>query len=324
MKILASTHSNFPRVGDSREQQRLRRAYASLEKGKMSEDEFNVVQNELIEEVIGIQESSGCDIVTDGMIRWYDHASHIAKNLRGFKINGLLRFFDTNYYYRQPVAGDDIAEGDGGLAEESSFLAAKSNRLKKVILLGPYSLAMMSQNKSSMNFEAFSRRMAELLAAEVKKIASTGIDYVQIEEPAFVRNPENFDLFKESIEQIALKKGSTKIVLTFYFGNCEPLLERLREIPADMFGFDLTYSPSLLDRLRSDGFPGQVSLGILDGRNTKIESPDKVAASLENVLGKLGGDECHITTSSGLEFLPRDYAISKLKLAAKVVGILNG
>ncbi len=324
MIIIPATHSSFPRVGDKPEQQKLRRAYAGREKGKISEVEFQEAQDSMVKEVISIQEQAGCELITDGMIRWYDHASHIARHLKGFEINGLLRFFDTNYYYRQPVAGDSISAGDGGLADELSFAATNSKRPAKAILLGPYSMAVMSQNSSSMNFERFCLRMSEILSDEVHGLADAGAGFIQIEEPAFVREPRHYDLFISCLENIAGSKGTAKIILAFYFGDCVALWNRLSDFRADLFCLDFTYSPGLLDRMAADGFPGPISFGLLDGRNTRMESADEIARSLEKALAKVDADYCHITTSCGLEFLPRDYAVKKLELTSQVAGLLNG
>lgn len=324
MKVIAATHSNFPRVGDDPGQQKLRRAYSDLEKGKIDDSQFGEIQDQLVKELVLIQESSGCDVVTDGMIRWYDHASHIASHLTGFGINGLLRFFDTNYYYRQPVAGDDIAEGNGGLADETAFTVKNSRRPVKGVLMGPYSLARMSQNKSKLSFEKLCLRIAEILGREIGRISSKGAAFIQIEEPAFVREPEDFQLLNESFTILARNKGKAGIILAFYFGNCTPLIDRLSEIPADMFGLDFTYSHGLTEKLRREGFPVPISFGILDGRNTKMESPETIAGELEPLVARLGFDGCHVTTSCGLEFLPRDYAIKKLALTSEVVSLLNG
>lgn len=324
MNILAATHSSFPRVGDSPDEQKLRRAYSGLEKGRVSDEEFRNIENELAREVIALQEEAGCEVVTDGMIRWYDHASHIATHLSGFEINGLLRFFDTNYYYRQPVAGENIGRGNDGLADEARFTAENTSRRKKAILLGPYSLARMSQNKSSMDFDRFCEKLAEILAVEVGSIAGTGTDYIQIEEPAFVREPGDPELLKSVMSTICAARGRAKIILAFYFGDCGRIIDRLTDVPADMFGFDFTYSPGLIERLKTGDFEKPIAFGLLDGRNTKMESAHRIADSLEGVLSKIEAEECHITTSCGLEFLPRNYALKKLQLAAEAASLLNG
>jgi len=323
MKILASTHSNLPRIGDNPEEQKLRRAYAQLEKQKISEAEFLEIQNDLIKELISTQESSGCGIVTDGMIRWYDHLSHVAGNLSGFEINGLLRFFDTNYYFRQPIAGDDIGNGNGALSADALYLKENSVKANKAVITGPYTLARLSQNKSAMNFDQLCLKLADIIGLEIAKIAETGVEYIQIEEPSFVRDASKFDLFKECVTKAASGKGKAKLILAFYFGDCTPHLEKFSELDVDMLGLDFSYSPGLLKKL-SGGFSRPLSFGILDGRNTRIEDPQKVADGLAGILKNSKFDECHITTSCGLEFLPRQYAIKKLELTGRVAELLTG
>jgi 5-methyltetrahydropteroyltriglutamate--homocysteine methyltransferase len=324
MKIIPATHSSLPRVGDKPEEQKLRRAHAKLDKGKITKEELRRIEDSLISELVGIQEDAGCEIITDGMIRWYDHASHIAGHLKGFEINGLLRFMDTNYYYRQPVVSDEISAGNGGLADEFRLLHEKTSRMGKAILLGPYSLAAMSQNNSSMNFENLALRIADILAEEIHKLSNAGAEFIQIEEPVFVREPKDPDLFRDCLAKIAEKKGGSRLILAFYFGDSSRILDDIVDLPVDLFSFDFTYSPGLLERISTDGFPRAVSFGIIDGRNTKMESSGETAKSLEKALAKIEAEGSQITTSCGLEFLPRDYAVKKLKLTAEVARLING
>ncbi len=323
MKIRPAIHSSFPRIGEQPDEQKLRRAIASVEEGKISPEELVLVENQVVDEVVAIQEDAGLELVSDGLIRWYDSASHLAKNLKGFEINGLLRYFDTNTYYRQPVVQNEITSADGELSREIAYLAGKTTIPKKGVLLGPLSMAAMSLNKSSMKLEDLAMRLGELLGKEASAMAVNGAEHVQIEEPWLVRNPEYFQLFKESFGQFNMNKGKAKIILSFYFGDVGRLFDRLSEIQADMIGIDFTYSPGLLDRIASDGSPTPISFGLLDGRNTRLESASQIAKMLEPALKKIPG-ECHLTTSCGLEYLPKAYAVGKLRLTSEVARALNG
>jgi 5-methyltetrahydropteroyltriglutamate--homocysteine methyltransferase len=323
MKIKAAIHSSFPRIGEQPDEQKVRRAIAGFEAGKITKDELAAVENQAIDETISIQVDAGLELVSDGLIRCYDLASHIAKNLKGFDINGLLRFFDTNTYYRQPVVQGDISSGNGNLSNEIFYTSHKTGKPVKGVLLGPLSLAAMSLNKSAMKLSELTLSLGELLGQEAAMMALRGAEYVQIEEPWLVRNPEYFDLFRESFDRFSKAKGGAKIILAFYFGDTGKIYDKLGGVPVDMIGIDFTYSPGLLDQIASEGSMKPLSLGILDGRNTKLESASEVARSLEAPLKRIDG-ECHLTTSCGLEYLPRAYAIRKLKLIAEVAKLLNG
>src|SRR3990170_3667978 len=81
MELVLANHSSYPRVGASREQQRLRRAYAQRERGEISADDFNRAQDSAVAEVIEEQARVGCELLTDGQIRWVYSISHLAGRL---------------------------------------------------------------------------------------------------------------------------------------------------------------------------------------------------------------------------------------------------
>jgi methionine synthase II (cobalamin-independent) len=77
------------------------------------------VEDEVAQQVV--RESrprAGLDIVTDGQVRWYDPFSHLARHCEGIQINGLLRYFDTNFYFRQPVVSGRIRRREPVLRRE--------------------------------------------------------------------------------------------------------------------------------------------------------------------------------------------------------------
>src|SRR3970040_885905 len=94
---------SYPRIGDTADEQRLRRAITRFEEGKISESELREVERSVAAEVIREQIGAGIALPTDGQVTWYDSQSHFTRRLEGFEVNGLLRYFDTNTHYRQPV-----------------------------------------------------------------------------------------------------------------------------------------------------------------------------------------------------------------------------
>ena len=324
MKIIPTIHSSFPRIGEHPEEQKLRRAYAGLDEGKITKAEFTEIENDLITEVMAIQEKSGIGIVTDGLIRWYDPVSHIARNFDGFEINGLLRFFDTNFYYRQPIFHGGLAAKLNLLECEILFAAENTHKPIKSVILGPISLAGMSLDKTGTKFEEFALDIADAMAEKITLLEKAGAHYIQIEEPWIVKHPEHFPVLKKAVEMINATKHNSRIILTFYFGDINGIYKHLQDIDVDMLGIDFTYSPGLLKKMIADKFPKPLAIGILDARNTRLESATEVASEITPLLKQMHGDECHLMTSCGLEYLPRNYAIKKLELTAQVAKIING
>src|SRR3990172_8277411 len=88
--------------------------------------------------------STGMDLVTDGQIRWYDPISHLAGKWENISINGLVRFFDTNFYVRQPEVKGPIRGSRPVLRADFEMVQAASKRPVKPVLTGALTLARHS------------------------------------------------------------------------------------------------------------------------------------------------------------------------------------
>jgi len=80
----------------------------------------------------------------------------------------------------------------------------------------------------------------------------------------------------------------------------------------DVVGLDLTYGPKLAERIAEAGAPRSLVLGVIDGRNTKLETRDAVFRILDRALSGVRGP-VGLGPSCGLEFLPRARARAKFE-----------
>src|SRR2546426_2775871 len=123
MEVVTASAGSYPRIGEGPGQQRLRQAYAQLELGSIPASRYGALEDEVTREVLAEQAAAGIDLVTDGLVRWYDPISHLGRKLGGVTINGLLRYFDTNFYFRQPVVRDRLTRHVPLVAGEYRFAA---------------------------------------------------------------------------------------------------------------------------------------------------------------------------------------------------------
>src|SRR5437016_8998170 len=140
MHLTLANHGSYPRIGDSAEEQVLRRTIAQREKGEKTDADLRAAEDHMTELALREQIDAGLDLVTDGLIRWYDPISHLAGKLAGARINGLLRFFDTNCYFRQPVIEARLERNGPLVVEEFEFARRKTSRPLKAVLTGPLTL----------------------------------------------------------------------------------------------------------------------------------------------------------------------------------------
>ncbi len=348
--LYLSSTGSYPRIGDTPKLQTLRRTIAALDRGDRTTADLLDVQNEVTRHVIAEQVEAGLDVITDGLIRWYDPISHLAGKLDNIQIKGLVRFFDTNTYFRQPVfVGAPVKRGHL-VAGEYSFARnalghlptpqGKAGKLGiKPVLTGPYTLAKFSlgdtfgdgASESFAALEARAQVFSEILATELEALSKLGAKLIQVDEPAAIKYPQDWEIFEASLAPLSRARDrimnsgrKLDLALYVYFHDCAPLYEKLLALPVDVVGLDFTYSPKLVDIVASKGSPKTLGLGLVDGRNTRLEDSKQVARQIERMLAKIKTGKAFLGTSSGLEYLPRDRAFAKLELLSKVRAALKG
>jgi methionine synthase II (cobalamin-independent) len=65
--------------------------------------------------------------------------------------------------------------------------------------------------------------ITDVIAREVKELATAGASVIQIDEPAILQNPKDIPLLKRMLEEIDENKGEAKLALYTYFGNVSPI-----------------------------------------------------------------------------------------------------
>ncbi|MFB3143336.1 MAG: hypothetical protein ACE10F_01995 [Candidatus Methylomirabilales bacterium] len=320
MELRLANHSSYPRIGASREQQRLRRAYGQRERGEVSADAFNQIQDSVVAEVIGEQVDAGCELLTDGQIRWYDPISHLVGKLAHVEINGLLRYFDTNFYFRQPVTKGKIERSGSMIVEEFQYAQQVSPRPIKPILTGPYTLAVSSIREAPeyRELNALVMDLAHVLAQEVGALAAAGAEVIQVEEPAILKNPKDLPLLHKALTPLSQARGSAQLALYTYFGDATTVYEALHELPVQILGLDFIYAPGLPEKIATLGSEKSLGLGVIDGRNTRMETVEQVHRILERILPRVRGEVVYLNPSCGLEYLPREKAVAKLRLLKEI------
>lgn len=319
-ELLTASAGGYPRIGDGEDLQALRKGWRSWEKGELSETGLGAIQERFIQLALQEQQKAGIDVLTDGHIRWYDPISHFARCFKGVEIAGLLRFYDTNTYFRQPVVVDKVSwHTQVGVHDYRSCREFTDSPVKPVIT-GPYTLARHSRIRSGPYRDAqeLTIAYANALAQAVTDLASIGASLIQIDEPEILRHPEDLPLLAESLDIMGKHRMNCDLQLSTYFGDATPVFERLLELPVTFVGVDFSYSPGLADHIAAHGATKPLALGLVDARSTRTEQTDDVVGILQRIMPKIDADLAVLAPSTGLDYLPRDRAFKKLQRVREI------
>ena len=314
----------YPRIGDTAGEQVLRRAIARFDKGAASESDVRSAEREVVRAVLREQASAGIHVVTDGQVSWYDSQSHVARALEGIEVGGLVRYFDTNTYYRQPVVVGPVRWTNPILLDAWRFAQEASKAPVKAVLPGPVTLATLALDRHYGKTRVLAAAFADALAEEVAVLRLAGVQHLQVDEPILTRRPEDLALVAETVGTLCARKGSAELTLATYFGDVAKIYRDLLELPIDVLGLDLVQGAKTWAQVVRHGSETPLSLGVVDARNTKLEDPQALATRVQELGDRVDLDRAYLSPSNGLEFLPRERARQKLAVLAETARRIGG
>jgi 5-methyltetrahydropteroyltriglutamate--homocysteine methyltransferase len=302
---------NYPKIPNRPRLARLRNAINKRDRGELTNEELEHVYNEVTIEVIQEQIDAGVDVITDGQVRWDDDQTYVMRGLKGVEIGSLERYLDTNTYYRQPEIVGPLGWENPILVRDFEFARKNSSKPVKAIVTGPYTIAALSLDKHYNNREKLVLAIAEALGNEVQALADAGAEHIQVNDPVIVRSGSEAAIAAKALTRM-LDGVSAETGVYTWFGGASAVLPALLDSPADVVGLDFVSGPDNWGAV-GNGFGKKLGFGIVDGRNTRLETPEQVADAVKRISEVVAPDRCYVNPSCGLEYVPRETAFDKLK-----------
>lgn len=321
--MITTTVGNYPKVAEGAYTTKLIGAITKWQRKELDDAQLEGVCQEITRAVIQEQEQAGLDVLTDGQIRWEDLVTPLAKRIEGFEINGLSRWFDNNTYYRRPILHKAPVRKGPILAEQYRFAARCTGRPVKAALPGPYTFAVVSEDRHFKALRPFVLKMAEILNQEARSLAEAGAPFIQFDEPAVGSGKPDMKLVIEALG-IATRGVKAKTAVYTYFGSLNGAWEPLMRAKVDLVGVDLVSDPKALASLKRVKITKELGIGCLDARNTKLESVKELHAVFRAVEKLVPSDRLTVSPNCGLEFLPHSQALAKINRLGEAVRTYRG
>lgn len=331
--MFATLVGAYPRTPLPGQPFRVRAAHARLERGEIDDAAFRAAQDDLVREVMAEQLDAGLELLTDGQVRWDDQQTAVARGLRGFEITGLLRYFDTNTYYRQPRALEapawlsPITVDDWRFARDVAVSLAHERGIAappvKQCLVGPYTLARLS-DPGEVGRERLTLALAEALNLELLALRDAGVPVIQLDENALTLigpdDTEERALAGEALRRVTSGLEEAHLCLAITMGDAVAAgPDLLFELPFRSYLFDLIAGPDNWELIARAPRERGIVCGVANARNTRADDEPVMiwAAHYAASTGGRGLDRVALAPSTSLEYLPRDRAKAKIEALAE-------
>lgn len=305
-KILTTTIGSYPRPSWFAE-------YLRAIEGKQK-DYYSKIDEKSYEKAVYevLNEQKNIDIPTDGQLIWQDFLLFLATKLEGFKMGGLIRYFDNNVYFRKPEIVGKIERKDEIVIEEYKIARSINVNVKPVLSL--YTIIKSSKNTFYKNNRDALFDLADALHKEILMLEKLGAKNIQFNEPSLCfASKEEMDDVCEAYK-IVTKDIKAKIWIVTYFGSVSP---QIFDFPVDVIGLDFVEGfEENLKNLQNGLNKKELCVGMIDGRTTKMENLVEVKKKLAEISNV--ANISYISPNTGLEFLPWIKAKEKLKILEKL------
>ncbi|WP_254768299.1 5-methyltetrahydropteroyltriglutamate--homocysteine methyltransferase [Salinilacihabitans rarus] len=281
-------------------------------------EEITAVYEDAREDVIDLQREAGLDRVVEGQLRWDDMLAHPLAVHDAVETRGIVRYYDNNNFYREPVVTDDLGFS-GDVAGELESAADLTDGGLQAVLPGPYSLSDLATDEHYGDDAAFLAAVADFLAGEVE--AFPDHETLFLLEPSLVETPPDDgadERASEAIDAVAAATDADVVVQPYWGALDEKVHAHLLDADVDAVGYDFVADHEANRYLLQEyGTKGDVALGLADGQNTLVEEPEAIRERADWVFEHLPVtefDTVYLTTNTETFYLP--YGKFEEKLAA--------
>lgn len=309
--MITTVVGNYPKVPSLSGGPNLRTALTRFDQGRITKEELEQVIQQATKDAIAEQTKAGLDLVTDGHIRWEDEITYFTRGLSEVSLSGLLRFFDSNTYYRQPVVEGDLRWKEVITVNDLKFAVEVSQKPVKAVLPGPFTVAAHCRDDHYHDFKTLALAVAQALNKEAHALQDAGATFIQFNEPSLLKAKDQFSLFQQAAEVVTAGL-SVKTALYTYFGDITGLYPELFLLPFQVFGLDFVIGEANFGLLKSFPAEKELGYGVVDARNTKLETIEELVGRLDQVRSAVPLERVYLNPNCGLEYLPRKNAYDKL------------
>ena len=314
VSVTAMSLGGYPRSRYSR------RLLRDLERGEVGYGHLEGELRAVAASVIGAQLSAGLPIVVDGMIDWHDIFRPFVESWRNVTATSLLRYFDNNFFYRIPLFTGEPEPLRQVLAPRvRAFSQLADPASLKVVIPGPLTFALMSNNKSGVSDEELAEAIARLLADEARAAVEAGAGAVQIDEPILSDPEATRDqgvLAAELASMMVKGLGATSFLAVYFYSPKREVYEAILDAGVDYIALDYVDSPAKVEELlASKGTGGKgLALGVIDARSIYTDPYERVRSAVEKALKTSEVERLVITTSTWMDLIPYRYSLKKTRL----------
>ncbi|MAQ71727.1 MAG: 5-methyltetrahydropteroyltriglutamate--homocysteine S-methyltransferase, partial [Alphaproteobacteria bacterium] len=281
-----TTIGSFPQTQD------IRKKRATFKKGDISIEDYERAMKAEIEQVVRYQEEIDMDMLVHGEAERNDMVEYFGEQLDGYIFSklGWVQSYGSRCV-KPPIIYGDVSRPKAMTVVWSKFAQSLTDRPMKGMLTGPITILFWSFKRDDVTLETSCRQIALAIRDEVSDLEASGIQAIQVDEPAIREGlPLRRDDWKAyldwAVDSFKLATCSvqdeTQIHTHMCYSEFNDIIEAIAALDADVISIETSRSQmELLDAFVNYNYPNEIGPGVYDIHSPRIPTKDEMVALLQ-------------------------------------------
>ncbi len=326
--LATTTIGSFPQTPE------LRQARRDFKKGTLSQEKYEKVMKEYIDECVDFQESVGLDVLVHGEPERNDMVEYFGEMLKGFAFtqNGWVQSYGSRCV-KPPLIFGDVSRPNAMTVSWSEYAQSKTKKHMKGMLTGPVTILNWSFVRDDKPRSEVAKQIAVAISDEVNDLQNAGIKIIQVDEAAF---KEGYPLRREQINDyerwalesfkisVASAEATTQIHTHMCYSDFNDIIHTIEAMDADVITIETARSGNrLLKIFKEAGYAQEVGPGIYDIHSPRVPTVEEMVAQIRALQEVLPQKQLWINPDCGLKTRKWDEVKPSLQNMVEAVNIVR-
>jgi 5-methyltetrahydropteroyltriglutamate--homocysteine methyltransferase len=301
-----TTIGSFPQTAD------VRRNRNRLQKGEITQEEYDRFIAEEVRKLIAFQEEVGLDVLVHGEFERSDMVEYFGEHLEGFVTtrHAWVQSYGSRYV-RPPIIYGDVSRPEPMTVRWSTYAQSLTDKPVKGMLTGPVTILNWSFVRDDQPRSETCKQIALALRDEVRDLESAGMRVIQVDEPAL---REGLPLHRSDWEDYlrwavlcyrlatSVAGPGTQIHSHMCYSRFDDIIESIAALDADVISMSNSRSDlDLLHTFRRFRYANEIGPGVYDIHSPRVPSRDEMERNLEAAGEVLDRAQLWVNPDCGLK-----------------------
>ncbi|WP_185852072.1 5-methyltetrahydropteroyltriglutamate--homocysteine S-methyltransferase [Blattabacterium cuenoti] len=299
-------------IGSFPQTKEIRNLRNKFRKKELSREEYDEKIKNFIVDVVKKQEKIDLDVLVHGEFERTDMVEYFSDKLKGILSteNGWVQSYGSRCV-KPPVIYGDVGRVGDMTVKWICFAQSQTKKLMKGMLTGPVTILQWSFVRDDQPLSHTAYQIAWAIREEVLSLERSGIQIIQIDEPALreglpLKKKNWKSYFDWSIKAFRLSssgvKDETQIHTHMCYSEFNDIFKHIADMDADVITMETSRSKmELLKAFSVFSYPNEIGPGVYDIHSPRIPTVEEIFDLIEKASKKLPIKNIWINPDCGLK-----------------------